>query len=337
MKELLKQLLPTAFVQYVQNKNKYRALKNATIRQMDRYYANYGGNSADGLMQARVHVIFYAHQIEKGLSHMNFRYGFGLNALKNLSESLNDLKRLNEDYQNDSVYKCAMDALHEYIERHEKHGYDIVKAKDIFAADIWNDAVHAVEHDGGSAEMPIASKRDSMDKSYARLAQDRHSVREYSDEPITEKEIRSAVDIAMRTPTVCNRQPVRVHALLNRDIISKALKMQGGFNGYETPPALLLITSDVRSFLNENERNEAFVDGGLFAMSLLLALEACGLAACPLNTMMDPDTDLRTRMLLNIPDNEFLVMYISVGHFNDISKICVSKRFEADDIISYIK
>ena len=65
-------------------------------------------------------------------------------------------------------------------------------------------------------------------------------------------------------------------------LFMKALKIQGGFLGYAMPPVLLLVTSDIRAFMNNGERNEPFVDGGLFSMSLLYALEAYGLAACPL-------------------------------------------------------
>ena len=81
-----------------------------------------------------------------------------------------------------------------------------------------------------------------------------------------------------------------------------------------------------------NERNEGYVDGGLFSMSLLYALEARGLAACPLNTMFSEQVDRKTRDLLDIPDNEVFVMYIAVGHFKETSKICRSQRFGLDRI-----
>lgn len=65
--------------------------------------------------------------------------------------------------------------------------------------------------------------------------------------------------------SVCNRQPVRVYAITNKSIIEKALKLQGGFNGYKVPPALFLITADNEAFLSISEHNEGFVDGGPFS------------------------------------------------------------------------
>lgn len=56
--------------------------------------------------------------------------------------------------------------------------------------------------------------------------------------------------------------------------------------------------------MTPQEHNEGFVDGGLFGMSLLLALEKQVLAACPLNTMFRLKAEKVTRRLLGIPEYE---------------------------------
>ena len=142
------------------------------------------------------------------------------------------------------------------------------------------------------------------------------------------------VRVAMRTPSVCNRQPTRVHIITDAELIKKAMPLQGGFRGYPMPPALVLITGDNQTMMNQDERNECYTDGGLFGMSLLLALEEQQIAACPLNTMLPMKRDEATRELLHIPDSEFLVMYIAVGHFRDEVKTCKSQRFSADEIVT---
>ena len=118
------------------------------------------------------------------------------------------------------------------------------------------------------------------------------------------------------------------------ELIKKAMPLQGGFRGYPMPPALVLITGDNQTMMNQDERNECYTDGGLFGMSLLLALEEQQIAACPLNTMLPMKRDEATRELLHIPDSEFLVMYIAVGHFRDEVKTCKSQRFSADEIVT---
>lgn len=68
------------------------------------------------------------------------------------------------------------------------------------------------------------------------------------------------------------------------------------------------------------------MDDGLFSMSLLYALEAYGLAACPLNAMFNSTQNCQTRELLNMPDYEFPVMYIAVGNFPASVSVCRSIR-----------
>lgn len=141
----------------------------------------------------------------------------------------------------------------------------------------------------------------------------------------------------MRTPSVCNRQPSRVHILLDKETIKEALRIQGGVNGYPTPPVLIMITSDLRAFMTSYERNEGYTDGGLFGMSLLLALESLGLGACPLNTMFTAKAEKRTRKLLHIPDYEVPVIYIEVGNFSEETRTCRSTRLRGEDITTIVQ
>ena len=68
-------------------------------------------------------------------------------------------------------------------------------------------------------------------------------------------------------------------------------------------------------------------------MSLLYALEAYGLAACPLNAMFSRSQDVRTRKLLGIPDYELPIMYIAIGNFPESVPICKSTRYTANSIV----
>lgn len=64
------------------------------------------------------------------------------------------------------------------------------------------------------------------------------------------------------------------------------------------PRSSVASTADNQAFMNQDERNEGYTDGGLFGMSLRLALEEQQLAACPLNTMLPMKRDEATRKLL---------------------------------------
>lgn len=179
---------------------------------------------------------------------------------------------------------------------------------------------------GGALCLQKAERDPSLRAAWQKLNRQRHSVREFADSPLDPAALNAALAEAGHTPSVCNRQANRIHLIEDEKLIQQALQIQGGLGGYDTPPALLLVTSDLRTFFGPEERNQPYVDGGLFAMNLLMSLEANEIAACPLNTMMQPYREKATRQLLNLPDHEVMIMYIAIGNFAEEYKACVSYR-----------
>lgn len=334
MKTYLKQILPEHIIEMYRNWNNgsFLVLFRSVLKQMYRYYRYYSKPNSVGVMQNEARMIFHTHQIEKGLSHKAFRHGFGHKPLALLSV---EMRRFRAAIGSESIpYLSALSALREYVDRHSEYPDDLTYVRSLFSKDEWFEIITAAKEFGGSFVVSKKSKDKMKHADLQTLMTERHSVREYSNQEVTLNELRPVIKLAMRTPSVCNRQGTRVHVILDNELINSALRIQGGFNGYNLPPALLLITTDIRVFMAPQERNEGFVDGGLFSMSLLLALEANGLAACPLNTMMKDDNEALTRKILDIPEWENLVMYIAVGHFPDEAIACVSKRLCDSEIIT---
>lgn len=114
---------------------------------------------------------------------------------------------------------------------------------------------------------------------FVQLAQNRYSVREYASKPVSQDLLDKVYEVSMKTPSVCNRQATRVYQITYPEKIATALKIQGGFNGYGMLPVLLLITSDIRAFMNNNERNEPFVDGLVLHVAAVCigSVRSCGL------------------------------------------------------------
>lgn len=281
-------------------------------------------------------LAFDIHRLEKGLSHVHFRYGFGINVLREMSQRMMLLKQVDPNYKTNPLYKQGLSVLGDYRKRHESAKYDLSEIEKLFLPDIWDNAKADIAHTAGSFIMSSSSKSDNLNRGFVELAKGRCSVREYSSSPVSQDSLDKVYEVAMKTPSVCNRQSIRIHQITDPAIVQSALDIQGGFRGYAAPPVLILVTSDIRAFMNENERNEPFVDGGLFSMSLLYALEAYGLAACPLNAMFSHSQDKHTRSLLGIPDNELPVMYIAVGNFPESVPVCRSARRTVESIITRI-
>lgn len=143
----------------------------------------------------------------------------------------------------------------------------------------------------------------------------------------------NALRNAEKTPSVCNRQGWRVYWVEDKQLAERVLQHQRGFGQPQMPEVLLTITVSNNTFLSPVERNEAFVDGGLFAMSVMYGLEHEGLAAVPLNAMMYYKDQLAVRRLLEIDDSEMIIMFMAVGAFPEESVVPVSDRKPADTFV----
>lgn len=334
LKQTLKKILPALFRNAVIGaRGKVNDFEAERIQSRRFHQWMSRGNSTD---KARVEtrLAFDVHRLEKGLSHVQFRYGFGHGVLVEISRRLQLLEKTDAVYLENPLYRQALSAIGEYKRRHEEANYDLTKIAELFLDHIWEAASEAQSGLAGSFILHAESKLKNKELPFSQLTSNRFSVREYSSETVAQDSLDRVYELAMKTPSVCNRQATRIHQITDPNLIAQALRIQGGFSGYAVPPVLLFVASDIRAFMNDGERNEPFVDGGLFAMSLLYALEAEGLAACPLNAMFSLKTDKATRKLLDIPDNELPVMYIAVGHFPDEVPVCRSARKTVDEILT---
>lgn len=333
LKATVKQLLPNSWILKRQRMKAAIQLRKDVRTDRRRFAKAYAAPACVSQTQMESLLIFFVHQIEKGFSFDEYQFGRGKGALHNIADLSARLKMVDTNWRDNPVYKDAVLALGEYLRRHLAAEHDVTFITSLFDAEMLDDIEHASKRDYPSIELSKTDKLDNADVPFRELIERRHAIRSYSEQPVTREELEEAITMSLRTPSVCNRQPARVRIFTDAKQISEALKIQGGFGGYDAPPALMLITADLQAFMGSNERNEGYVDGGLFSMSLLYALESCGLAACPLNTMFFQETDRRTRVLLHVPENEVFIMYISVGHFRETSRICRSQRFGLDRIL----
>jgi nitroreductase len=150
---------------------------------------------------------------------------------------------------------------------------------------------------------------------FDQLCRERRSVRAYSPEVVPHDLLQDAIATAQLSPSACNRQPWRVHVYRNPAQIKSLLELQNGNSGFgHQLSTLLVICADVRSFFDASERNEPFIDAGLFAMSLILGLQARGLASCCLNWCVRPEVDLEAHERGDLPAHDRIIMYMAVGY-----------------------
>jgi nitroreductase len=263
------------------------------------------------------------HSLEKGMSNRNIRYGFGKNALNILMESLEEFVEIG--FNKDSIpFQTGLSVLSEYIDMHLNKNINIDWITERFNILINNCEVKSY---GGIYSLKKENILENSSANFEILSSNRHSVRDYANGKIEKDIIIKAIEIAMNTPSVCNRQPWKVHFINDEVLVAEILNLQGGLRGQgEGLKQLLLITSDSNFFTNFTERNQGFIDSGMFAMSLLYSFTYLGVASCSLNTNFYIDKEIKIRRLLNIHDNENLVMFISIGNYLDEFSVPKSKR-----------
>jgi nitroreductase len=165
----------------------------------------------------------------------------------------------------------------------------------------------------------------------------RHSVRDFRTDPVPAELLDRAVRLAIKTPSVCNRQAWHVYHLDQRASIDRALTLQNGNRGFgHQVPCLLIVTADLRAFDTHGERFQHWIDGGMFAMSMTLALHALGLGACCLNWSRGGADDLRLRKLLPLDGAHTVIMMMAVGYPSDQLKVCYSARRPLHSILTHL-
>ena len=282
----------------------------------------------------RALLTYYYHAIEKGLSHPNTRPGFGKEALNGLFKAIENYERSGYP-KNDIRYKTSIAVIKSYISYHESIQFDVSDIKVKFQKYL-NDESESI----GGIDLIDRGKKNEDGRSlgFAELARRRRSVRAFSDQPVDTKLIEEAIAIAMKTPSVCNRQPWNVYIIKNKEVQKKVLEHQCGFKGYEdSVDTLLMVVADNRYMLSVRERNQGYIDGGLFAMSLIYALEFVGLASCPLNAALSFKNDYQIRRILNVPFYENIIMFIAVGNFPERYKVPKSQRDDYKDRCKYVQ
>lgn len=160
----------------------------------------------------------------------------------------------------------------------------------------------------------------------------RYSLREFSDAEISAVELRRAMEMAMKSPSACNRQSWHVYHA-EGELAQQALAFQDGNRGFgHKIRDVLIISTDLRAFVSPRERYQHWIDGGMFSMSLILALHSIGIASCCLNWSQSGRTDMKFRKSIKISPQHTVMMLLAIGYPNAQNTVCASLRRPVDEV-----
>lgn len=272
-------------------------------------------------------VIRQYHVLEKGLAMPEFRPGFGISTVRALIKDLKQWKALGLDLN--EQFAAGQAVLRAYRDRHAEIGFDL---EGLFDGVDLEDGCQS----GAGGAKPFQPLPPDFRDAFEHVCRSRASVRSFDPEKIPERhKILEAIAIASRAPSVCNRQTARAHVYTG-SAIQELLKFQNGNRGFgHRVPLLFVVTSDLRLFTGVDERYQAWIDGGMFAMLLLLALHAQGLGAVALNWSVKNRSDVALRKAGDIPAHERIIMLIACGYPEEGALVPISQRRPVDKIIRF--
>ena len=280
-------------------------------------------------------IIMAYHIVEKGLTMPNRRLAFGKDAIRQLMMLID--KFVDEFSAQEQQVRHAIGVLAAYLKLHVDVGFD-------FGQDIayW-DGIKTFLHRFGEVEpavQPHLTREEfyrDKDKPFPSFAAARHTLRNYSEQSLPISRIRQAIELAMTTPSACNRQYWKTYCISSRDIGQKVLDLQEGNRGFgHLADKVLVVTVNLES-VGPKERNDLFTNGGMYLMNLCYALFYYEIAHCILNWSKSPEVDAELRSLIKLPNSESVIAILSCGESPDEFDVAASPRRDLTDVFKEVK
>jgi hypothetical protein len=227
------------------------------------------------------YITFTYHTIEKGFSMPQLRYGFGKKKVEVLLDNV--LIYLARNYNTTrSQFIAACSVLEKYYKVHSENNFNIgnyfQEEKLVIISQ------YAKTDIGGAIELEQEEYFSPNVINFEKFVKSRRSVRYFSKNKVEIEKIEKAVELANFCPSACNRQSSKVYLINIQEKVDKILNIQKGVLATANQiHQLLVVTSSRNYFFTSGERNQMFVDGGIFLESLLLCLHNEEIASCPLH------------------------------------------------------
>lgn len=267
-------------------------------------------------------LLLEIHKLEKGFAVVNPRV-FGIEKVKRIIELLKQYEHMNFDVS--FSYNLGYSSLFEYKKFFEEHNWqetDAYKIVEEFLADKKKPSERAGAYDLKIEDILVDSQID-----YETFLKSRKSVRNFSDKKITEDIIKKATEMAILSPSACNRQMCKLYFAENEESKSVIEKYAQGLGLFDLSNAsYVVVTFDISANYLIGERNQGWFNAGLFSMNFVNALHSLGIGSCFIqfgNTFKEEE---EFKNKLNIPTSERVAVIITLGYYDKVSRIPYSTR-----------
>jgi hypothetical protein len=154
-------------------------------------------------------ILRHTHILEKGMSLSNPKPQFGVQRANELLTFLDEFVKYGFNPDESTVFQNALGVLHAYLDFHRERGFEPEEIISIVQK--WNDSTPKQDESYGICSVTFDELNEQIHGEFPEFFNSRHAIRQFSDESVTEDEIKKAVAVAMRAPSACNRQSCKVY------------------------------------------------------------------------------------------------------------------------------
>lgn len=271
------------------------------------------------------------HTIEKGMAISNPRVGFGTAKVADLLDLLDNYVALSYDTKK-TGFQNAIATLKSYKDFQELHGFC---EKNLFDRIQNYEKQYLIIKDGGIKRISLNDLQEKKNGNFEQFMISRHSIRQFDETDIDVKLVRKAVDLAKYAPTACNRQAYNVYLYSDKKKNDQIGELIAGNTGFQSEvKQYLIITGKLSSFYDSFERNQVYIEAGIFTMALSETLHYYGIANCVLQNGERRKIQKKLRNLCReIGEDEKIITFIAIGNYKKEVVYAVSNRKTVDEIL----
>jgi len=171
---------------------------------------------------------------------------------------------------------------------------------------------------------------------FHKLCKQRYSVRWYKNEIVNVEKVKMAIQIALTSPSACNRQSFRFEYIDKPEYVNLCKSLPIGTDVFaDNIKSIMFIIGDMSAFGNSRGRHLLYLDTGLAVMTLMHSLELLGISSCPLHWADIKEREDKLTKLLNLKPYEKCIIALSIGYALEDGKVLHSQRRDIDTVWNY--
>lgn len=274
-------------------------------------------------------ILLLVHSLEKGMGLRLSKPGFGKEKALQL---LSLLKEYSEKYDNigsSFAYGEGISLLYTYMQMRTKQGFDNVFLESSHSlvnfGDLYSTGYNLFDKDE-------LLKGNSFDlKSF--LAS-RHSIRTFSRDEISKDEIKDVLDLALMSPSACNRQPYKLYYTLDKNKTKGFENLIAGSRGFEGEIPYFMVVTVKRNLFNKDEFLQWYINGGIFTSFLILGLHNKGIGSIIMQWKQNNKNEKVMKNKLKMDKDEVIICVVGFGKYADGKTKCIcAQRRSPDDVL----